>query len=133
MAILADTEVVKRVESPLNLFNRLRKTTSDTKTVIPSIPSPKSDDLIPDLDKKLDIAGSKCKALSVMNKVLTRLENEVEGIDTKRLPTVVAQMANALKSMEPDRAESDNRVQFVIYSPTVMTEADYGTPIEVTE
>jgi hypothetical protein len=132
MAIISEAEVTSRYESPMNLFHRLRKST-ETKTEIVSIPKPSADQIIPDLDKKLEIAGSKSKALSVMNKVLSRLDNEIEGIRTDRLPGVVAAMSNAIKAMEPEKDGDKSPVQFIIYSPTVMQEKDFGAPIEVTD
>jgi len=133
MAVLSEEAVAKRIESPLNLFNRLRSTTKKDTTIV-SIPSPKAEDLIPDLEKRIDVAGSKSKALSVMNKVLNRLDKELDCIESKKLPSVVRDMATAIRSMEPEQTDKNNNgVQFVIYQPMIMQEADFGEVIEVRE
>jgi hypothetical protein len=129
MAVITEEEVIRRVESPMNLFNRLRSTTKKDTQIV-SIPAPKSDELIPNLDDKIGVMNSKSKALLVMNKVLTRLDSEIECIESKKLPSVVRDMASAIRALEPESTEKSNNVQFVIYQPTMMKETDYGAVIE---
>ena len=130
MAVLTDEEVTKRFESPMNLFHRLRSTTKKESLIV-SIP-PKSSDIIPDLDRKIDLASSRTKALSIMNKVLTRLDDEVEAIPTDKLPNTLKSIALAAKELQPEDSKV-NPVQFVIYTPQLMTEESLGQAIEVTE
>lgn len=135
MAVLSDEDVIKRVESPMNLINRLRSTTKKENLIV-SIPvPPKANDIISNLDEKVTLGSSKTRALSVMNRVLGRLDDEttIANIKVERLPAIVAQMATAIKGLEPEKDKEDNRVQFVIYSPTIMKESDYGDFIEVKE
>lgn len=132
MAVLSDDDVIKRVESPMNLINRLRSTTKKENLIV-SIP--KADDLVPSLNEKLTVGSSKTRALSVMNRVLGRLDDQttIDNIKPERLPAIVAQMATAIKGLEPEKDKEDNRVQFIVYSPTLMQESDYGPVIEVKE
>ncbi len=135
MPVLSDEEVISRVESPMNLLNRLRSTTvrnSEKEQLIVSIP-PKLDDIMPEADEKLAVSSSRARAASVMNKALGRLDNEIASIRGDRLPGVIAQMSNAIKNLEPEKEKEDNRVQFIVYTPTMMKEADFGQVIEVKE
>ena len=132
MAVLTDEDVIKRVESPMNLFNRLRSTTKKENLIV-SIP--KATDIIPDIDEKITISSSKSRALSVMNRALGRLDDAevIANIRADKLPGMIAQMSTAIKGLEPEKDKEDNRVQFIVYSPTIMKEEDFGQVIEVKE
>ena len=135
MAVLTDDEVTKRVESPMNLFNRLRSTTKKENLIVSIPAAPSASDIIPDIDEKLTVGSSKSRALSVMNRALGRLDDPeiIAAIKIERLPGMIAQMATAIKGLEPEKDKSDDKVQFIIYQPTLMQETDYGPVIEVKE
>lgn len=58
--LLSDDEIRERIESPLNLLNRLKSSLGASRhhltTQIPSIP-PKSSDIIDDLEEKISKIG----------------------------------------------------------------------------
>lgn len=125
--LVAEAEVIQRVESPLNLLNRLRELSHTShKTPIPTIPPPKTEDLIPNIDEKLATKNSQDKALSVMNKALHKLDMHVEELEPKRLTAIIRDMSQTIKNLEPERDTIlDNKIQVVVYSPRQSSEEEF--------
>ena len=127
--ILPDEVIEERMESPLNLLNRLREaTTPKGKTAdIPSLP-PKSEDIIPDLDEKLVIGGLKNKAVGIMNDAMNELSMRIHDVQKpSQLAQITEQMAKVIKHVTPDEKRDDGikAPQIIIYSPAVRSIADY--------
>lgn len=136
LMLVDNTEVLSRLESPDNLMNKLREITSSKDrnkliTPIPSLPSPKVDEIgIDSLDTKIDVSSGRSKALAVMAKALTRLENNVDAIDVKKLPDLVGRMAITVKNLEPtSQNEKMPLVQFLVYKPELMSESDFSSRV----
>lgn len=119
--ILSETEVRERLESPLNLLNRLRKVTNGNSH-IPSLP-PKIGDIVPNIDEKISVSSTKSKALKIMDLAMVELEKRVIEVEKPReLSTIISDM-NKVVSAQEQKAGGDNNIgQIIIYSPRVVSE-----------
>lgn len=134
--ILTDEVITERMESPLNLLNRLKEITTPKTNVprsngtadIPSLP-PKSGDLIPDLDEKLAYGGIKSKAVGIMTAAMNELQIKIHDIQKpKELAQITEQMAKVIKAVTPEnRDDTVKAPQIIIYSPQVRQLNEYKT------
>lgn len=124
--LLTDEDVQQRLESPLNLLNRLREASTSKRTLIPSIPDVK--DIVPDIEKKLEFVTVRKKATDIMQKCMNRLDNAVEEIDNpKQLATIAADMGKVIASTKDDsEREKFTPPQVIIYCPTQMSEDEFA-------
>lgn len=130
--LLSEEEINARYTNPDNLFNRLEalKTQRSGKSLIVSIPPPKAEDLIEDIDNKLSAKNSQQKAIGIIDKCLNKLEQHADLLEVKRLPGIIRDMALTVKNLEADTNKAnDNRTQFIVYNPTMLTEDAFDTVI----
>ena len=126
--ILNDQEVTERMESPMNLHNRLRALTAQRNSKFSAIPSiPTAKDIIPDVDEKLAFGGLKSKASSVMLKAINELDARIsETTKITDLARVAGEM-NKIVTAETEEKDKDNRPQFILYAPQINQENNYET------
>ena len=132
--ILNEIEVQERMESPLNLLNRLRSqgrksyqdNTGNVRNQIVSLP-PTVNQLVENIDEKLGFGGIKNKATSIMLRSLEELENRLPEIQRpERLANVAEQMAKVVNAVSPKDHNDDRKMpQIVIYAPAIRHERDY--------
>jgi hypothetical protein len=122
--LLSDEEIQERVSSPLNLLNRLRHAT----TAIPSLPPPKSDDIIPNISDKIDeqLTGDVRKqAAEILSLSLKELKLRIPDVQK---PEKLAQIASEMNKVlvARDDKESGNRTpQVIVYAPQVLQETHF--------
>lgn len=123
--ILNDEEIKERVESPLNLMNRLRKT-SETKTISPCLPS--ASDLVNNLDEKIENGTIKQQAFGIMNDAMKELKLRIPEISK---PEKLAQIARDMNQIVTARQDTDRDkpAQIVIYAPQVINENTFETVV----
>ncbi len=127
--ILTDDEIKERVESPLNLLNRLRSTTRSVTH--PSLPAARSNDIIDDLDDKIKIGGVRNKAAVIMAGALAELELRLPDIQKpERLAQIAVEMNKVLQTRQDE--QKNPTAQIIVYAPQVREESYYET-IEVKE
>lgn len=122
--LLNDEEIQERLESPLNLLNRLRNVTSPKGNTsgIPSLP-PTSKDL--DLDKEIDtkIAVGKLRetAAGVMATALNELRVQMPNVQK---PEKLAQIATEMNKILNNTSDKDKPAssQIIVYAPQVIQE-----------
>lgn len=132
--VLEESDVISRVNSPLNLFNKLaalRESTRNSRAPIVSIP-PTAKEIIPNLDDKLTLHNVKGKAISIMNKCMDKLDDNIELMPVKSLGNTVKQMGDAIKALEPEDKKEKLEVQFIVYQPELKKLQDFQV-IEVSE
>lgn len=125
--LLEETDIIERIESPLNLLNRLRKETNKNTSIIPSIPN--SNELVDDLDEKIAIGSTKSKAYKIINKAMERLDTVIATVDKPKELAGIAESMGKIISNTQIKVE-DNRTQIgqiVIYAPEVAKEEDFET------
>jgi hypothetical protein len=117
--LLEETDIQERIESPLNLLNRLNRATRHTSV----IGMPTASDVIEDLDKKLDFISAKSKALGIMNKSMELLESRLEEVNKPReLAAIAAEMGKVLANTEIKKDDSVKGAHVIIYAPSVVNE-----------
>ncbi len=118
--ILSDEEIQERLESPLNLLNRLKTATSPR---IPCLP-PKTEDLDLDVEEKVAISQLRNKAAAIMSMSLDGLKARIQDVEKpERLARIAAEMHKVVASQE----EKDNNrtPQIIVYAPQVIQESHF--------
>ncbi len=123
--ILNEQEVTERMESPINLINRLRSMGSKDKISIPSIPT--SSDVIKDIDEKIAFGGLKSKASTIMMKALNELDLKVSDTTKVSDLTKIAAEMNRIVTAENENKTDENKPQIVFYAPQFNQENNYET------
>jgi len=79
--ILNDDEIKERIESPLNLLNRLKSTVNrrSIPTQHPSIP-PTAEDLVDNLEDKIKNTSSRSKASGILNAAMDELSLRIREV-----------------------------------------------------
>jgi hypothetical protein len=123
--ILPESEVKERIESPMNLLNRLKTLTNPHKPTHPSLP-PSSSDIIPNLDEKIGFGSVKAKAMSIMTTAMDELKNRLPEVQRpEKLAAIAAEMGKVVNNMQ-DRGDADRRVgQIIIFAPSLVSEREF--------
>jgi hypothetical protein len=139
--ILDDNEIQSRIESPMNLLNRLKSSlsgpsgqilpsnpnpTNPHNLRIPSIP-PTADQIVDDLEDKLKSKNLKSKAVNIINDCLDELSSRVSELKPERLATVAAEMNKIVTSESDNNKDKSNQPQLVVYCPTFIKEDHFDT------
>jgi len=97
--LLNDDEIKERIESPLNLLNRLKSSLTPnghTPTHIPSLP-PKSSDIIEDLEDKISNTTTRSKAMGILNAAMDELRVRIPEIQKpEKLAAIAAEMSKVV-------------------------------------
>lgn len=130
--ILPDEVIEERMESPLNLMNRLKSITTpavgQATNRIPSLP-PKIDDVVEDLEEKLAFGGIKNKAVSIMLGAMNELHNRLPEVQRpEKLAGIAEQMGKVISSVATKDRRDDliKAPQIIIYSPQLRHEREYS-------
>jgi hypothetical protein len=121
--LLHEDELKKRIESPMNLLNRLKNVTNPHKpTMIPSLP-PSAEEVINDLEDKITIGSIKGKALGLMSEALDELKTRLPEVQKpERLAAIAADMNKVVSGMQDRGATVNQTAQIIIYAPQVVLE-----------
>jgi len=130
--LLNDDEIQERIESPINLLNRLKTTLDKATKNIPSMP-PKAEDVISDLEDKISNVTIKSKAKEIMNSCMDELKNRVSEVQKpEKLAQIAREMAQVVSSQEAKSLGESQGSQIVIYAPQVLSLDNYNI-VEVRE
>jgi hypothetical protein len=122
--ILSESEVIERIESPLNLLNRLRSAhvNSHTKTPVVSLP-PTSSEIIDDLQEKIQVGSIKSKAMGIMVSAMDELKTRLPEVQKpERLAAIAAEMGKVINSTQIKIEDNRKQAQIIIYAPQVVNE-----------
>ena len=126
--LLNDDEIKERIESPLNLLNRLRTTLNKTISGnhgIMSIP-PKADEVITDLEDKIKDSTIRGKAKSIMKAAMDELEIRMPEVQKpERLAAIAAEMAKVV-NREEKKDNNHTGGQIIVYAPQVLSLENYN-------
>lgn len=123
--ILSDEEVQERVESPLNLLNRLRSRSQNHES--PCLP-PKSTDIIPNIDEKLNssVANVRQKAAAILSSTLDELRQRIPDVQKpEKLAQIAAEMNKVL--ITRDEKSENKTSQIIVYAPQIREENNFET------
>lgn len=132
--ILTDEEITERLESPLNLMNRLRRATESitpsNSNFIPSFP-PTSDQLIQDLQDKINGGTVKTKANGILAKTLDELDRRLPEIQKpEKLAQIASEMSKVVNAQDnKNSGERSDKPQIIIYAPQTINESHYETMV----
>jgi len=103
--ILNETEVTERMNSPINLLNRLRTITNKhtKENQIVSIP-PTATEVILDLEDKLAYGSIKSKAAGIMIAAMDELKSKIQEVQK---PEQLARVAESMSKIV--NAENENK------------------------
>jgi hypothetical protein len=122
--LLSDEEIQERLESPLNLLNRLKSiTTPNPAATIPCLP-PKTEDLNLDVEGEVAVSQLRGKAARIMGRALNALEGRVQDIEKpERLARIAAEMHKVVANTEdPNKAKTS---QIIVYAPQIIQESHF--------
>lgn len=148
--ILSDTEITTRLESPLNLLNRLRAITNSNsgkhnlpfcppaanhKTNIIGFP-PTVDEIVEDSQGKIKLSLAHNQALEILSQSMTQLQERLPEVEKAEKLAAIAndmnRIVNNINDARRARAGDDRRVQIVVYAPQIVAEHEFEV-IEVRE
>lgn len=135
--ITNEDEVRGRMDSPMNLLNRLRSVTNKHKVIdingnpaniIPSLP-PTATEVIENLEEKLKFGSIKTKAAGIMVAAMDQLQNRIAEVDKPEALAKIAETMSKVVTMENANTKEDklHGPQFVLYAPTFNNETHYET------
>jgi len=130
--LLNDDEIQERIESPLNLLNRLRTSLDKASNPNPSpcLP-PKSSDIIEDLENK--ISNTRTKAVGILNAAMDELRVRLPEVQKpEKLAAIAAEMAKVVSHQESKNTGDKSLSQIIVYAPQVQNIENYEV-IEVAE
>jgi len=127
--LLDEKEIRSRMESPMNLLNRLRTITNPHKNtnLIPTLP-PTSNEIIEDLDDKLANTTTRNKATKLLNSAMTELEAKIKDIQKpEKLSAIANDMSRIIERSAPVKNSDIERIpQIIIYAPQIATEEHFN-------
>lgn len=141
--LLSDDEITERMESPLNLLNRLRTSLDkspspalpiphDHSIQIPSLP-PSASDLIPDLNDRISDVGTRSKAVKILNAAMDELQMRMPEIQKpERLAAIATEMSKVINQHDSKPREENTQGRIVVYAPQIQSISNYNI-VEVNE
>lgn len=135
--ILNDDEIQQRIESPINLLNRLRKTsTPKSGPILPShqanipvhIPTlpPKAEELVDSLEDKILNASARNKAMNIMVTAMSELQHRLPEVQKPETLAKIAQdMSRVISNHDANKPNVNNLSQIIVYAPQVQKLEDY--------
>ncbi len=121
--ILTDDEIKERIESPLNLLNRLKSQLGVTRhhplSQIPSLP-PSSSDIIEDLEEKIANTTMRSKAVGILNSAMDELAKRIPEVQKpEKLAQIAAEMSKVVSHQDSRNQGDKNLSQIIVYAPQV--------------
>jgi hypothetical protein len=135
--LLNDDEIKERIESPLNLLNRLRSSLNKSlngttnKTIHPSLP-PKSEDIIDDLENKISNSSARSKAMGIMISAMDELKARLPEVEKPEKLAIIAHEMSKVISNQDTKATGHSTSQIIVYAPQVQSLESYEI-IDVSE
>lgn len=126
--LLPEHELKERLESPMNLLNRLKTATNPHKTnIIPALP-PTASEIIDNLNDKINNGSIKTKAMGLMNAAMDELKNRLPEVSKpEKLAAIAADMGKVVNGVEQKNGNNDRpTAQIIIYAPQVVLEETFN-------
>ncbi|MGI0013624.1 MAG: hypothetical protein ACREBU_09315 [Nitrososphaera sp.] len=125
--LLTEEEIKERMQSPLNLLNRLRVSSSQKpqNLQIVGIP-PTADEIISDLEEKIKRGSVKSKATNLMIKAMDALDKRLPEVSRpEKLAQIASEMGKVINQAVVRVEDNSIQAQIIVYSPKVTTEEEY--------
>ena len=124
--ILSDDEIKERIESPLNLLNRLKSNLSraihpSNSSQHPALP-PSAGDIIDDLDDKLKNTSTRSKAAGILNAAMDELKIRIPDVQKpEKLAQIAAEMSKVISNHDNKPNSGVTAGQIIVYAPQVVS------------
>lgn len=124
--LLDDNEIAERMQSPMNLLNRLRSISKPKQSDIQSLP-PSASEVIQDLEDKLAYGSIKSKAAGIMIAAMDELKKRIPEVSKPDQLARIAEHMSKVVSTETKnpRDPDENKPQYIIYAPQFNQENSY--------
>jgi hypothetical protein len=128
--LLSDDEIQERIESPLNLLNRLKSSlgkaiNSHSFPQIPSLP-PKSSDIIDDLEDKISNSSVRSKAVGILNAAMDELKVRIPEVQkAEKLAAIATEMSKVISNQDNRNQGDKTLAQIIVYAPQVQNIENY--------
>lgn len=135
--ILTDEDIQERIESPLNLLNRLKSsltkaTTPHPSSGIPSLP-PKASDIVDDLEDKIKNSSARTKAMSIMVAAMDELKLKLPEVQKpEKLAQIASEMNKIISAHDNKQGGGISNSQIIVYAPQVQRLSNFDI-IDVAE
>lgn len=116
--LLNDEEVNARLESPLNLINRLRAA-REIKTTIPSLP-PAAMDIVEGLEDKIKTVTLSRKAQSLADSAIEELSTRLSEVKAEKLASVARDMSTVVSNIRGGDKGNTSNTQVIVYAPQIL-------------
>jgi hypothetical protein len=152
--IVSDSDAVARLNSPLNLINKLKAhvskdkkeamelftgpiTRSQQHSHIPTIPvelpnkdEPNLDTILANNESQIKLGLAHDKSLGLLSRAVDMLDAKLDDVNASKLPAVVIAASKVVESIRRERLESsknskDREVHYHFYTPEQKSVADY--------
>ena len=127
--ILTDDEIQERIESPLNLLNRLKSQLGTQRhhptSQIPSLP-PTSSDIIEDLEDKIANTTTRSKAVGILNSAMDELSKRIPEVQKpEKLAQIAAEMSKVVSQQDNRNQGNKPLSQIIVYAPQMQQISNY--------
>lgn len=110
------------MESPINLMNRLQSLSKNPSPVV-SLP-PTSEQIIPDLDNKLN--DTRAKAVGILNATMDELRKRLPEVQKpEKLAIIAKEMSQVVAHQDNKSGNSIQAGQIIVYAPTLAKIEDF--------
>lgn len=108
-------------------MNRLRAITKAPIQIptVPSFQTPKSEEIIDNLEEKINLGSLRSRASSIMVDAMSELKVRVNEAKTPKELALIAGEMNKIVNAPANNKIEDNRTQVIIYSPKTRSEEDF--------
>jgi hypothetical protein len=122
--ILSDDEIQQRIESPLNLLNRLKtavnRRPSSQSHQHPALP-PTAEDIVEDLEDKIKNASMRSKAVNILNSAMDELGKRLPEIQKPERLAQIAREMSQVVSNQDNKPQTGHTSKIIIYAPQVQS------------
>jgi hypothetical protein len=124
--ILPDDEIKERIESPLNLLNRLKTSLNRTSGGLPSTPipgiPPTSDEIIDNLEDKIAHNGTRSKAAKILNSAMDELGKRIPEVQKpEKLAQIAREMSQVISNHDAKGTGGEKLSQIIVYAPQIQS------------
>jgi len=150
--IVSDIDAVARLNSPLNLINKLKTHVSKDKkdamelftgpprkvdsfpielpVELPAKQEPNLDTILANNESQIKLGLAHDKSLGLLSKAVAMLDAKLDDVNASKLPAVVIAASKVVESIRRERLESsknlkDREVHYHFYTPDQRKLADY--------
>lgn len=143
--IMTNDEISARLDSPLNLINRLKElevkvpeivslpvAKQQSKVAVVGLPS--IEDLIDNPEDRIKLAGIKTRATDALSSTVELIAARVADTEKpEKLSKIATDMMKVIDTINGDRRESHANRPIVVFTPMLVSEMSFGPIIHVNE